>query len=83
MRKNKPLTGRESSILAFLAQSRGLGRDEITRILEELESDSDARMIANVLTNCLGINGGTKCDVLTGPCACGAWHFVDKDGKRK
>lgn len=19
-------------------------------------------------------NGGTRCDMLTGPCACGAWH---------
>lgn len=22
----------------------------------------------------LGTNGGTRCDVLSGPCACGAWH---------
>ena len=22
----------------------------------------------------LGKNGGTKCDVISGPCACGAWH---------
>lgn len=22
----------------------------------------------------LGTNGGVKCDVTTGPCACGAWH---------
>lgn len=21
-----------------------------------------------------GSNGGRKCDVLSGPCACGAWH---------
>ena len=22
----------------------------------------------------LGYNGGVKCDVTSGPCACGAWH---------
>lgn len=22
----------------------------------------------------LGTNGGVKCDVVSGPCACGAWH---------
>ena len=22
----------------------------------------------------LGTNGGRNCDVLTGPCSCGAWH---------
>ena len=22
----------------------------------------------------LGANGGTRCDVTSGPCACGAWH---------
>ena len=22
----------------------------------------------------LGTNGGTKCDVISGPCACGTWH---------
>ena len=22
----------------------------------------------------LGSNGGKKCDVVSGPCACGAWH---------
>jgi hypothetical protein len=22
----------------------------------------------------LGTNGGTRCDVTSGPCACGAWH---------
>lgn len=22
----------------------------------------------------LGINGGVRCDVTSGPCACGAWH---------
>ena len=22
----------------------------------------------------LGTNGGTKCDVIDGPCSCGAWH---------
>ena len=22
----------------------------------------------------LGYNGGQKCDVTSGPCACGAWH---------
>ncbi|MDO8601672.1 MAG: hypothetical protein Q7R62_00870 [bacterium] len=22
----------------------------------------------------LGSNGGVRCDVLSGPCACGAWH---------
>ena len=22
----------------------------------------------------LGTNGGTRCDVVDGPCACGAWH---------
>jgi hypothetical protein len=30
----------------------------------------------------LGTNGGTKCDVWTGPCACGAWHKIDAKGKR-
>lgn len=24
----------------------------------------------------LGSNGGTACDVLSGPCACGAWHLA-------
>lgn len=22
----------------------------------------------------LGTNGGVKCDVVSGPCACGGWH---------
>lgn len=22
----------------------------------------------------LGTNGGTQCDVISGPCSCGAWH---------
>lgn len=22
----------------------------------------------------LGTNGGVRCDVVSGPCACGAWH---------
>lgn len=22
----------------------------------------------------MGTNGGTRCDVRSGPCACGAWH---------
>jgi hypothetical protein len=22
----------------------------------------------------LGFNGGQRCDVVSGPCACGAWH---------
>lgn len=22
----------------------------------------------------MGTNGGTRCDVSSGPCACGAWH---------
>lgn len=22
----------------------------------------------------VGVNGGRKCDVIEGPCACGAWH---------
>ncbi len=22
----------------------------------------------------LGTNGGTRCDTMSGPCACGAWH---------
>ncbi len=22
----------------------------------------------------LGMNGGQRCDVVSGPCACGAWH---------
>ncbi|KKM88898.1 hypothetical protein LCGC14_1254050 [marine sediment metagenome] len=22
----------------------------------------------------VGMNGGRRCDVVTGPCACGAWH---------
>ncbi|MFA6603838.1 MAG: hypothetical protein WCT10_03255 [Patescibacteria group bacterium] len=24
-----------------------------------------------------GRNGGTACDVIEGPCACGAWHLLD------
>lgn len=30
----------------------------------------------------LGTNGGTKCDVLEGPCACGAWHTKEEMQKR-
>ena len=26
----------------------------------------------------LGTNGGVKCDVVEGPCACGAWHKKDE-----
>lgn len=22
-------------------------------------------------------NAGTKCDMLSGPCSCGAWHFFE------
>ena len=25
-----------------------------------------------------GTNGGTHCDVILGPCACGAWHQKDE-----
>jgi hypothetical protein len=51
MKSRKPLTGRESSILSLLVQSQSLEGDEVTRILEELKPNSDARMIANVLVN--------------------------------
>lgn len=27
-------------------------------------------------------NGGTKCDVGHGPCACGAWHSASEDERR-
>lgn len=30
----------------------------------------------------MGSNGGKKCDVWTGHCACGGWHFINKDGNR-
>lgn len=35
----------------------------------------------------LGYNGGTYCDVLEGPCACGAWHHrgekrYDREGRQ-
>ncbi len=30
----------------------------------------------------LGTNGGAKCDVLEGPCACGAWHTKEEMQKR-
>lgn len=26
----------------------------------------------------LGRNGGTRCDVIEGPCACGAWHHPEE-----
>jgi hypothetical protein len=51
MKINKQLKSRESCVLALLAQGRSLGEDEIVRILDGLGSDTDARMIANVLTN--------------------------------
>jgi len=28
----------------------------------------------------LGYNGGVACDVLTGPCACGATHYEGEQG---
>lgn len=28
-------------------------------------------------------NGGVRCDLLSGPCACGAWHRVRMDGTRE
>jgi len=27
-------------------------------------------------------NGGTKCDVLIGPCSCGAWHDLEELSER-
>lgn len=27
----------------------------------------------------LGTNGGVKCDVTEGPCACGAWHHMNAE----
>lgn len=24
-------------------------------------------------------NGGTECDMATGPCSCGAWHFIGEE----
>ncbi len=27
----------------------------------------------------VGYNGGTACDVLDGPCSCGAWHKLEED----
>lgn len=26
-----------------------------------------------------GYNGGIGCDVISGPCSCGAWHFPDEE----
>lgn len=26
----------------------------------------------------LGTNGGVKCDVILGPCSCGAWHMKEE-----
>lgn len=30
--------------------------------------------VMDVHSGITGSNGGTKCDVTDGPCACGAWH---------
>lgn len=29
----------------------------------------------------VGFNGGSRCDVLDGPCACGAWHKLKENRK--
>ncbi len=38
-----------------------------------LQAHSDASAV--------GYNGGTACDVLDGPCSCGAWHKLEEDRK--
>lgn len=33
-----------------------------------------AVMEAHEVYASLGMNGGQRCDVISGPCSCGAWH---------
>lgn len=55
---NKPLNGREASVLALLAQSIGLSRKDKDRILASL--DDDALRIAKVMVG--DITNPTKSD---------------------
>lgn len=51
-------------------------------VMHEGQRVIDTQLLdAHSETNPIGFNGGQACDVLDGPCACGAWHKLEEDRK--
>ena len=53
----------------------------IVKLMKESQSNRFIAGMMGLPREITVYNGGVKCDVLVGPCSCGAFHYVERQGK--